>query len=330
MAAAATAAPASAAGAWRAARSSSASLVALLVGGGVGRPRWSADDDRGRRCGPPRARRPRLHHRVVDHDDHRASAAASGTHRLRRRRPHPLGRVGGRRHRRRLRLLADAGADPTAALRRRPGDLPPRGHPRPARGRPVELPTVPGADGAGDGPGRGRLRRLLGGVEPRARLRGAGGGGDARRARRGRSGPRRHGTVAGGGPPPGASTTSTASRVAQLSYAYGFNGFVRPRRQGVARRPDRPGADPGRRAGRPSGRRRARRRVAPLGQRVPPRGRRGAAGGGGRAGRRCRARSTWSSATTPTSCSRSRRSATVGGVGHGQPAVEQLAAVLPG
>ena len=43
-------------------------------------------------------------------------------------------------------------------------------------------------------------------------------------------------------------------------------------RQGVARRPDRPGADPGRRAGRPGGGRRARRRVAALGQRVPPRG----------------------------------------------------------
>ena len=34
--------------------------------------------------------------------------------------------------------------------------------------------------------------------------------------------------VTGGGRAPGASTTSTASRVAHLSYAYGFNGFVRP------------------------------------------------------------------------------------------------------
>ena len=186
-------------------------LIALLVGGGVAFAIARSADDPSVAAADTSSTTTTT---ATDHvvvDDHHAPAAALGHDRVRRRRAHPLGRVEGRRHRRRLRLLAHAGADPTAALRRRPGDLPPRGHPRPARGRPVELPAVPGADGAGDGPGRGRLRRLLGGVEPRPRLRGAGRGGDARRARRGRSGPRRDGTVAGGGQPARRATTSTAS-----------------------------------------------------------------------------------------------------------------------
>ena len=152
--------------------------------------------------------------------------------------------------------------DRAAAHGRRPGDLPPRGDAGPARRRPLQLPALPCADRAGHRPRRGRLRRVLGRLEPRPRLRRAGRGGHARRARRGGPGPRRHGPLPGGGRARPAVYDVDGIAVAHLSYAYGFNGFVRPVGQGVAGRPDRPGPDRRRRPGRPGGGRRAGGRVA--------------------------------------------------------------------
>ena len=177
------------------------------------------------------------------------------------------------------------------------------------------------------GPRRGRVRRLLGGVEPRARLRRAGRGGDARRTRRGRSGARRHGESPEEDATPPLRRGRHRRRPALVRLRVQR---LRAARQGVARRPDRPRADPGRRAGGPGRGRGARRRLAALGQRIPPRGGRGAAGGGrrarGRAGRGRSRRRAPAHVVQPIS----KVGDHLGRVGHGQPAVEQLAALLPG
>ena len=100
---------------------------------------------------------------------------------------------------------------------------------RPGR-RPVGLPAVPGAAGAGRRDlAEAGLRRLLGGVEPRPRLRRAG-----RRWRRSTRLDEAGLAHAGTARTPEEDTPARAIydvdgiAVAQLSYAYGFNGFVRP------------------------------------------------------------------------------------------------------
>ena len=118
--------------------------------------------------------------------------------------------------------------------------------------------------------------------------------------------------------------------VAQLSYAYGFNGFVRPAgkewlvdqidpaliladAQAAARR-----------------RCRGRRRLDALGQRVPARGRRGPADGGRRPGRGAGRGRPDRRAPCPRRAADLEGRRDVGGLGHGQPAVEQRPALLPG
>ena len=204
--------------------------------------------------------------------------------------------------------------DRAAPDRGRPGDLPPRGHPRPSRGGAVELPAVPGA-----------WRRWRPTWPRRASM--------AARSpptTRSTSGSRAWWPPSTASTPPASPTPAPPAhpegRVPAIYDAGRHPGrppVLRLRvqrlraasRQGVARRPDRPGADPRRRPRRPDGRRGAGRRVAALGQRVRRT----------RSWRRSsRSPTPWpptsgpsisSSATTPTWCSRSRRSVRCGWCG---------------
>ena len=247
-----------------------------------------------------------------------------------RRRPDPHGRLGGRRHRHRLRLRADAGADRHAA---RPPPTPRSATSRsrsPARGPAVELPAVPTP--------RARWRRNLASagfdgcsVSSNHALDFGEQGVVATldRARRGR--PRS--TPAPRGPPRRTLSPRTYDvdgiAVAQLSYAYGFNGYVEP--AGKPWLVDQ--IDPAviladAQAARAAGRG-GRGRVDALGQRVRPRRRRGAADGGRRARRRAGRRRPDRRAPRPRRAADLEGRRHVGGLGHGQHAVEQRAEVLP-